>query len=171
MKPPFSKICAASLCALLVAACAGDSGKYPSLAIRDVERVSGEYTPGPAVEPIALTIRDNSPDKSIAALVAEANASNGAFLSRAPSVRRLVSGARGSGLGSDARGNALIALADLTSLRSQTELVLADLDILIAERTNRLEPAADAQAAHAEVLQLVTEQDQTLSSLWGILGR
>ena len=155
---------------MTVAACAGDKGRYPSLAIREAERVSGEIGPRPSVEPVDLPIRAITPDQSIAALVARANATHQTFQSRAPGVRRVVNGARGSGRDSEARGNALIALADLTSVRSQTEFALADLDLLVADRTNRLEPADEALAAHAQILALVTEQDRTLAALYGLLG-
>lgn len=155
----------------LIAACAGDKGQYPSLAIRDVERAGGLIDTGPPVEPVPLNIAPIIPSSSIAQLVEQARASHNDFLAREPSVRSLATGARGTGRDSDVRGRAIIALADLTSLRSRTEIPLADLDLLIAERTNRFESAEDAIAAHAEVLSLVNQQDRTLDNLWSILGQ
>ena len=171
MGQTISKLAAGTLCVMLLSACAGSSDKYPSLAIRDVERVSGQFAGGPEVKPVDLPIPPLTPDRNIASLLEAATGSHERFLAREPSVRRLATSARGAGVDSLLRGNALVALSDLTSLRSQTEIALADLDLLIAERTNRLEPADDAVAAHAQVLTLIGEQDRTLNALWGLLGR
>lgn len=154
-----------------LAACTGDAERYPSLAIRDVERVEGLIVPAAAVEPAELPIRSLAPTTGIDALVAQASETHRTFVARQPAARSLASRARGTGRDSEARGQAIVALADLSSLRSQTEFALADLDMLVAERTNRLEPADDAIAAHAQVLALVNEQDRTLNSLWGLLGK
>lgn len=163
---------AVALLAVAAAGCAGDGGRYPSLAARDVERASGQFEPPPPpVEPAALPIRALAPNGTIAALVSQATTLNAAFANRAATARRLVAGARGSASGSDARSNAIVALADLASLRSQTEVPLGDLDLLIAERANRLEPAQEARAAHALVLALVNEQDRTIAALWRALGQ
>ena len=160
----------ALLCALLPA-CAGDSARYPSLAIRDVERFQGQYQPASMVEPAELPIRSLAPDASVDALIAQATASHDTFAQRAAAARGLAARAAGTGRDSELRGNAIVALADLTALRSQTEVPLGDLDLLIAERTNRLEPADDAIAAQAQVLALVNEQDRTLNELWRLLDR
>jgi hypothetical protein len=161
-----------ALLAPTMAGCAGDSGRYPSLAQRDVERASGQFEPPPPpVEPLDLPIRSLAPTASIAALVTQASGLHRTFLARSAAVRNLVAAARGSGPDSDARGQAIVALADLASLRSQTEVPLGDLDLLIAERTNRLEPADEALAAHAQVLALVTEQDRAIAALSRVLGQ
>lgn len=163
--------CALALLTPLIAGCAGDSGRYPSLAVRDVERVNGEFESGSPVQPVELQIPPLVPSTSIESLVEQANAANSTFASRVAAARGLATNARGSGRDSEARGRAIVALADLTSLRSQTEVPLGELDLLIAERTNRLEPAADAIAAHARVLALVQEQSRTLDELWRMVGR
>ena len=171
MKQAPINLIALGIGSLLVAACAGDKGQYPSLAVRDMERVDGQIDTGPPVEPVTLDISPVIPSQSVAELIAQARVSHRDFLAREPSARRLASSARGSGRDSEARGNAIVALADLTSMRSKTEIPLAGLDLLIAERTNRLESAEDAVAAHAEVLKLVAAQDRTLDNLWSMLGR
>ena len=170
MTHAFRTLSALALVAPLLAACAGSGDRYPSLAIRDVERTGPVVEPAPPVEPVALPIQPVVPSDNIPVLVAQANDSHRTFLARVPSARQLASAARASGRDSDARGRATVALADLTSLRSQTEIPLGDLDLLVAERTNRLEPAEEALAAHAQVLALVEQQDRTLDELWGLIG-
>lgn len=171
MKQKLGTLSAVALLSALLPGCAGDSGRYPSLAMRDVERVNGQFDPASRVEPVELAIRAIVPSSSISELVDQANASHQRFVSKVSTARSLAVNARGTGRDSDARGRAIVALADLTSVRSQTEIALGDLDMLIAERTNRLEPADEAIAAHASVLQLVAEQDRTLTDLWSLLGQ
>ena len=117
MKQATLNLIAIGFGSLLIAACAGDKSQYPSLAIRDVERSGGVIDTGPPVEPVPLNITAIIPESSIAQLVEQARVSHGNFLARAPSVRRLAAGARGTGRDSEARGRAIVALADLTSLR------------------------------------------------------
>lgn len=162
---------ALALLSPLLAACAGDSSRYPSLAIREAERVSGELEPAPPVEPVDLAILPLVPSSDIDSLVEQASALNRSFAAKVGSVRALATQARGTGRDSEARGRAIVALADLTSLRSQTEVPLGDLDLLVAERTNRLEPADAALAAHAQVKELVDAQNRTLAQLWSLLDQ
>lgn len=171
MRRSIGPMSAVALLSSILGACAGASDKYPSLAIRDAERVSGQFEPVSSVEPVELPIRSLAPDTSISALVQQANTTHQTFAARVSSARPLAARASGAGRDSDVRGQAIVALSDLSSLRSQTEIALADLDLLIAERTNRLQSADDALVAHAQVLALVQEQDRTLTALWSILGR
>lgn len=157
--------------AVLIAACTGDKGQYPSLATRDVELVTYGAGTGPTIAPVPLEISPIIPSGSVSELFEQAKQSHSDFIDREPRVRRLATGARGTGRDSEARGRAIVALADLTSLRSRTEIPLADLDLLIAERTNRFDSAEDAIAAHAEVLKLLNEQDRTLNTLWRMLDQ
>ena len=157
--------------ALMLAGCVGSGEQYPSLAIRDVERNPVQSEPAPPIEPVALTLRSLAPSRSVDDFVEQASALHRTFLAREPAARRLVAQARGTSTDSDIRARATIALADLSSIRSQTEIALADLDLLIAEGSNRFEDTALADAGHALVLDLVNEQDRTLSSLWRMLAR
>ena len=52
MKRPNPSFLSALAAAVLVTGCAGDKDRYPSLAIRDVERTAGQFTP---TEPEELT--------------------------------------------------------------------------------------------------------------------
>ncbi|QUL39207.1 hypothetical protein [Erythrobacter sp. JK5] len=128
--------------AAMLAGCAGDSGRYPSLAIRDAERISGQFTPtARAVEPVAPV----ASARDLAAIVDRANASSRAFANARPAASRAVTGARGTSIESDARARALVALADLSSLRSDTAIALGDLDLIAAESAvafapNRMSP-------------------------------
>ncbi|MDJ0643982.1 MAG: hypothetical protein QNJ15_14305, partial [Erythrobacter sp.] len=117
----------------LVGGCAGSSDQYPSLAIRDAERVSGQFSPTRSAEAPASPTRQPRANGDIARLVEQAEDSHRAFVAAQSSTSRLVSGARGSGSESEARAQALVALADLSSKRSDTAIALADLDMMAAE--------------------------------------
>lgn len=154
---------------LAVSACAGDSSKYPSLAIRDIERTQGQFTPV-APEPPA-PIRPVASEDQLGALVSRAQQSHSRFLSAQGNAATLVGMAKGTALDSNTRQRALIALADLTSLRSTTASVVADLDLLIAEASNSFAPTDEIVAAQEEVLAMVAAADQTLDALSEELGR
>ena len=159
------------IASLLAAGCAGSGDRYPSLAVRDVERNPVQETPAPPVEPVELPIRSMAPSTPVDTLVEQASAAFTAFEGEAPAVRALVSSARGASVESDAYGRAILALADLTSHRSKSEIALADLDLMLAENANRFEDTAVILAAHKLVLDMVNEQNQTLNTLWENLRR
>lgn len=165
------RICAFASLTVIVGGCAGDSDQYPSVAIRDVERAQGQFEPSAPIEPAELPIRSMAPSESVEEILDRAGGAYQSFLAREGDVRRLVAQARGTSSESDARGKAVVAIADLTSLRSELEIALADLDLLVTERSNRLVDYKEADIAHALVLDLATEQDRTLSALWNSLGQ
>ncbi len=151
----------------LVSACAGSSDRYPSLAIRDAERVEGVLTPvAPDPEPVAPVA---SP-ADIAALIEEAQAAHARFLAALPGARNLVAAASGAGIDSNTRQRALLALADLTSLRSDTTRSLASLDRLEAEARTGFAPAAAIARAQTEIVEMVEAEDSALDSLAARLG-
>lgn len=159
--------------AIILAACAGSSDKYPSLAVRDIERQQGQFavTPSAPVQPADLPLESRAPATSIADLLTQASAAHSRFNAKAGSARSMVQNAQGSAQSSTAYGQAMIALAELTSLRSETEYALADLDLLVSERSNRLQASDTANSARAQVIALVKQQDNTIASLWEMLGQ
>jgi len=152
--------------ALLLTACAGSGDKYPSLAVRDAERAVGQFTPTRTVASSETPARAPASAEDLAKLVTEATESHRAFIVARPNASGLVDGARGTATESDARARALIALADLTSKRSDTAIPLGDLDLLAAEARTTLAPYSEIVAARALVAGLVDQQDRTLAELW-----
>ncbi len=169
----FRNLFACLLTAGFLAACSGSGDRYPSLAVRDVERQQGQFevTPVAAVRPAELPIESRAPSTTVANLLDRAAGANARFNTKAQSARSLAQIARGSAPSSNAYGNAAIALAELTSLRGETEYALADLDLLLAERSNRLQGSDVANSARAQVLSLIKQQDNTIASLWSLLGQ
>lgn len=106
----------------------------------------------------------------IASLVASARQAHGRFLELRPRTARLVSAARGGGIDNSARQIALVALAELTSIRSDTQLPMAELDLLQAEAATTFAPLDAINAARAEVSAMVSEEDEVLDSLARQLG-
>ena len=143
-------------------------GAYPSLAIRDVERVEGRYEPIPGdpidVPPVEVPL-DGPLDQRLAALVEQGRSAHARFTEAAPRASRLASAASGASVGSDAWASAQVALADLDSIRSDAAIALADLDLLfIAASVEANETPALADARRT-LLALIQEEDRTLADL------
>ena len=85
--------------ALLVAGCAASSDRYPSLAVRDVERAEGTFdpVPGPQLDVPEVEV-DVGPDlgAGLTSLVADAQAAHTAFTDAVPAAERSVRAASGS---------------------------------------------------------------------------
>lgn len=155
------------LAAMSLAACAGSASRYPSLALRDVERQEGAAR-GPSI-----AVADAAPidQARITALEASAQSAFERFMRQQPDAAALVARARGQGAESDARGRALVALADLTALRSATFVPLGELDRIAADTAVDYGDTLPVAAAQAAVLALIAEQDRSLGELWGELGQ
>lgn len=153
------------LAALLTTAlggCASTDGRFPSLAVRDAERLTGELTPSvPSQEPISPV----ASAAQVSDFIALALGAHREFAAITPQATSLMRASRGTGPTSDARAQALVALAQLTSLRSQTALALANLDALEAKAATTFAPTVEIKAAQMQVTQIVNEQDATLDSL------
>ena len=160
----------AALCAaLLTSACAGSGDKYPSLAIRDAERVQSRFTPAPPSD--RAPIRPVASASEIEALVDQAQASHAQFRSAQAQAKALVGDARGRGIDTNARQRALVALADLTALHGDTAVPMSDLDMLNAQAATSFAPTEAIEAARASILALLAEQEGTLNALWSELSR
>lgn len=170
MRHEFHQFSAMTLAFALLAGCAGNSDQYPSLAIREAERAVGQFTPTQVSDEVSPT-RSPASAQDIAKLVEQASESHRAFRAAQPSAGRLVSGARGTSTESDARAQALVALADLTSMRSNTAITLGDIDLLAAQGKTEFSTSSDLEAAQVLVADLVDQQDRALAALWGQLER
>ena len=156
------------LLALALSACASTSDRYPSLAIRDAERVEGTFeadvaaTPVPAPAPPSADLLAR-----LAGLRSDAAGAHREFLSLLPQAQRLVAAA--GGVGSDGWASAQVALASLDAARSKAAVPLGDLDVLFVDATIAAELREPIAEARGEVLQLIAEQDAALARLRGRL--
>lgn len=151
-----------------LAACATASDRYPSLAIRDVERAQGRFEPMPAtpleVPRIPAAAAESLADRLVA-LGAAATASHRAFLASASAATRLANAAADAEIGSDSWASAQIALADLDSARSSTAIALGELDRLMVGTAIQGEDVAAIELVRQQVLAQIGEEDQTLARL------
>ena len=158
----------ATLCALLLAGCAGASDAYPSLAIRDAERVSGKFTP---VEPDSPPTPPVASDQDIGSIALRARETHTQFMSEEQSARSTVRAARGQSMESSARSRAEVSLASLISLRGQTALAMAELDALQAEAAATFAPTDGIAVAQTQVASFLSEQNEVIDSLLSELGQ
>jgi hypothetical protein len=146
----------------LAPACAAPPVDYPSLAIRDVERVTGSAMPvasAPYVPPPTPTgVIDQ-----VAQLQASASAADAAFRAEEARSRGTLTGLRGAEQGTDRWAAGLAALADLEGLRGTTMVVLADLDRLFVDAAVEGGDTAQIGAARDAVAALVDGQNAALA--------
>ena len=123
----FNRACLIAALFGSLGACATPAEEYPSLALRDAERVAGTlqpaqpapYVPPPTPAPVLDRLEQ---------LAAEAASAHQAFLAEAPQVRGAVAAARGAEPGAESWARAQVALAGLETTRSRAMIALADLD-------------------------------------------
>ncbi|WP_374405947.1 hypothetical protein [Pelagerythrobacter sp.] len=158
------------LAAPLVACAGGGGGDYPSLAIRDAERVEGSFeAAAPSEAPPAPAPPSADLLERLAQLETAASDAHRAFMEAAPGARRAVTAARGAGVESDRYAEAQVALADLDSHRSRAAVALGDLDLLFADATLAFATREPIAAARAEITGMVAEEDAVLAELRGAL--
>jgi len=158
---PFLALAAA---AIALAGCTKDEGLYPSLTIRDQERVTGTFTPveaAPYVPPApgAETLG------RVGRLRADAQAAHTRFLAVAERTRGTAAAGRGAEEGSEAWSVAQVAIAELSSARSDTMIPLAELDILYVTAETDGIGTAEIEQARGEVEGLVAAEDRTINGL------
>ncbi|MXP31847.1 hypothetical protein GRI94_08425 [Erythrobacter jejuensis] len=166
------KVTPLALCLFPLAACASASTEYPSLSVRDAERIEGQFN-SPSTAPVAAQPALPSADlrDRLAQLKAEASTAHTAFLGAAPAATQKVDAARGTAIASDRWAIAQVALADLDSHRSKTAVALADLDILFTERAIALEQRGAVAETRETVTRMIAEEDAVLSRLRGELSQ
>jgi CRP/FNR family transcriptional regulator len=116
--------------AALLTACATPEGEYPSLAVRDVERVGGQFA---VPEPVALPQPPAPTIDNAEELAARAREAHAELLAQAEEFRPRFAAARGAARGSEDWAQANVALAVLQSTRSEAMIALADLDHIYVE--------------------------------------
>lgn len=152
----------APLALAALAACSTTPGDYPSLAIRDAERVRGTLQPPPPYipPPTPAPVLDR-----VAQLRAEAASAHSSFLNEATGARRAVSAARGAGVGSESWAQAQVALASLEAARSRAMVALADLDRIYVDAAVEATELDRITAAREEVIAMVEAEDATIAEL------
>ena len=161
-----------ALCgSLLLGGCASTGGSYPSLAIRDAERVEGSMTApdGAAALPPPAAL-SGSVLQRVAQLESAASTAHRSFQQATPAAQRAANGARGAAVTTNAWGDAQVALSGLDAIRSQTAIALADLDLLFVDATLDYQQRGVIGEARERVLELVRAQDRTLAQLRGIVS-
>ena len=156
---------------LLVAGCASaPDGEYPSLAIRDAERVEGSLEPVDA-EPYVVPTAPAERVADAAGLLAAAREAHAAFEAALPSAQRVIRAGGGAGPGADSWGRAQVALADLESHRSRLMISLADLDRLyLATETEGLAPGGIAEARDS-VIAMMDQETAVIEPFQDLLSR
>ena len=154
--------------ALGLSACASTSDRYPSLGLRDAERVQGTLEPD-AAAPAAPSPAPPSADllARLAQLQSDATRAHRAFVSAVPAAERLAKAA--GAVGSDSWAGAQVALADLDSTRSTAAIALGDLDILFIDATIAADQREAIARTRDEVLRMIGEEDAVLARLRGRL--
>jgi hypothetical protein len=146
----------------LLAACASPEAEYPSLAIRDIERVSGtlEVEPAPPPPPPSAATLASLDD-----LAASARAAHGRFLNAEPRARAIAATAAGASRGTDAWARAQVAIADLEAQRSQAMIALADLDRIFVEAATSAQATESIADVRGEIDALVAQEDAVIRAL------
>lgn len=158
---------------LLLSACATDHARYPSLARRDVERVVGTAQPANPAEPMTTTPARTPAglDQRLAAIDADARAAHAEFLRRAAAAQSRARAAGDAAQGSLRWSDAIVAISDVESARSETMFSLAELDSMLATgAVAQADTGADQglpqiAALREKVAALVAEQDAALVAL------
>lgn len=153
-----------------LAGCAAPSGSYPSLAVRESERVGGtiavplapSYT-APAVSPATLADSER--------LLAQAQSAHELFLKTAPTTRSAVSAAQGSARDSERWSRAQVAVADLEASRAQLMIALADLDRLAIDAAVAGSQFSDLAARRDAIAELGDSQTQLITAMLESLRR
>jgi hypothetical protein len=152
----------------LASACATPPEEYPSLAIRDAERVSGTMEPVPAPPYIPPPPPAGVTDR-LAQLTAQADTAHQAFSAQAPSVRSTVAAARGAEPGAESWARGHLALAGLEATRAPATTALADIDRLYVDAAVEGAGLEDIAAARSAVAAQVNEQEAEIAALSGAL--
>ncbi|MEZ5689154.1 MAG: hypothetical protein R3E21_10280 [Caenibius sp.] len=159
------------LAGLALSGCASDSARYPSLAIRDVEkaseeRVHGTLQPAGAQTPTSPPIPASTDLASrLQQLDSDARAAHNDFLAMAPSAKIRAEAARGAAPGSDSWFAALLALAELDSLHGRLMTALSDLDALHVEAELDGAGRPEVSSTQNAIETLAAEESGTITSL------
>jgi len=145
--------------------CAGEAGRYPSLAVRPFE--SGPVMPGPT---LSEPIRPVTSPTRLAELRNAATDAHTAFMAKEADAARLVQAASGQSFETRSRAAAMVALADLDARRGATAGTLATVDTLAAEAATALSPDPALAETQSEIAALLARQDTAIARLWEAMG-
>ena len=161
--------CAAT--SLCLAGCTSTGSDYPSLSIRDAERVTGTLeSDGTQVVPTGPSAAPAGLGERLAQLTSAASTAHADFLAAAPQAERLVEGGAGAAIASERWAAAQVALADLDSARSRAAIQLGDLDLLYTDATLAWQEREAIAAAREEVTGMIAEEDAILARLRNQIG-
>ncbi len=160
-------------------ACA-ETGDYPSLARRPIERISGSAAVAPAssanIQPETTPVSADLASK-LSALEVKAHISDSQFRSKLTSSETTIMAGRGTEVASKAWSNAVTALSDLETTRTATAQLLITLDAIeIDNRSSRLNAdqagSADSRilAVREEMNTIIADEDKKLKSLRLAMG-
>ena len=156
---------------LILGGCASTGASYPSLAIRDAERVEGSMdAPDGALALPSPAALSGVMLQRVEQLEGRASSAHRRFQQAAPAAQRSANSARGAAVTTNAWADAQIALGDLDTIRSQTAIALADLDLMFVDATLDYQERGAIGEARERVLEMVRAQDRTLAQLRGIVG-
>ncbi len=146
----------ATLVALAFAtgACSKDTGNYPSLGLRPVEKLGFAE---PEVK-TAVAAPDPALDADIAVLSGKLAAIVTGFDRDAAKAQAVAKAARGAPVGSEAWISAQTALAGLDDWRAQSSALVTDLEQRATDRAAKLQPDYPALATAREKAQAETER-------------
>lgn len=174
-----TRLAALAAFSLVLSACTQGTGRYPSLAKRDAERMVGsipvpEPEPAPTNGPPPPAVPQDVAQQ-LDRIAAAAEAAHADFLEQVPRARARASAARGAGVASDSWADAQVALASLESARSDTMFALADLDGLLADRgvasfESSVPQGLERIISLREIVAgVVAEEDAVLAQLRGLV--
>ena len=158
--------CLPAIVPLVLTACSSAAG-YPSLALRDVERIAAR---SPAAETPPLPPPSADLVSRLSGLVSAAQAADRQFRDQQGGTAAAVSRAAGATAASDSWASAQVSLAKLDTSRSEAVAALAELDTLYAD-TRNAEPAGVSPSAQAiaeareQVSDLVAQQNGVIAGL------
>lgn len=160
----------AMLLPLLLAACAGSQGQYPSLERRPMERITAVYSPSAPATPAPLPAPPAAVTDKLGGFVAQARAADGKFRDREARARSLVAASSGAKLGSESWNVAAVAVAELETARGEAMIALTELDLLFNEAVLAGQDASAIGQARDTVAGIIGYEDKVLGELRSRLG-
>jgi hypothetical protein len=161
----------AAIACVFTSACAGGSDRYPSLNIRDFERVQGQFAVAAPAREVLLP--SPAPVEQVSQLqeaVDQAQQRHSEFVMTAESVRGLIAAAGGTGPDNNGWSLAQSAYADLDSRRGATAILLSELDQMYTSATLSFTEREQIDQARNRVSALVAAEDALLDELHLLLS-
>lgn len=151
---------------LVLGGCAGaQSGRYPSLALRDVERIS-QSDANPTQPPPAAPVPPSAELAGhLAQLRRQAEDAHGNFMAELPRARGLVAAASGAPVASEGWSVGQAALSALGAARNPALTALADLDALYVKSELEVGAVEAIGVQRDTVKALVASEDESLDAL------